>query len=102
MTSLPRRDHMAWLVNELEYLQIDVRLNSLMDADAIRAAHPDVVVLATSTRPRNDGFQVPRPDTVIPGHDLAHAHNSRDLFDHGSSGNMFCSLIAFDASQLIP
>jgi hypothetical protein len=85
-----------WLANELEYLQVDVRLNSLMDADAIRAAHPDVVVLATGTRPRNDGVQVSSPGTAIPGRNLAHVHNSWDLFGHGSPVNMIGPAFVFD------
>ncbi|NKB98743.1 MAG: NAD(P)-binding protein [Pseudomonadales bacterium] len=85
-----------WLADELEYLQVDVRLNSLVDAESIQAAQPDAVVLATGTRPRSDGFQVSSPGAAIPGHDLAHVHNSWDLFGHGDPVDVTSPAVVFD------
>ena len=74
----------SWLADELEYLQVDVRLNSLVDADMISDAAPDEVVIATGTTPRSDGFQLATPGTPIPGHILPHVASVWDILGYGN------------------
>lgn len=86
----------SWLTDELEYLQVDVRLNSLVDADMIQQAAPDAVVIATGTTPRSDGFQLTDPGTPIPGHDLPHVRNSWDLFGFGDAIDIQGPALVYD------
>ena len=86
----------SWLAEELEYLQVDTRLNSLVDLDTIRDADPDVVVIATGTTPRADGFQLSTPAAPIPGFDLPHVHNSWDLFGFGDAVDVKSPALVFD------
>ena len=57
----PRRaqilDLIAWFERELDRLGVDVRLNTFLDSDAIRAMSPDHVILAPGSLPDEDGFQ---------------------------------------------
>ncbi len=74
-----------WLADELEYLQVDVRYNSLVDADLVQQFDPDEVVIATGTTPRTDGMQVSTPAEPTPGYDLPHVYSSWDVFGYGES-----------------
>ncbi len=85
-----------WLTDELEYLQVDVRLNSLVDVELVRTVAPDEVVIATGTSPRSDGFQLANPAVPIPGHDLPHVHSSWDLFGFGAPVNIEGPALVFD------
>jgi hypothetical protein len=85
-----------WLTDELEYLQVDIRLNSLVDVDLIKEIAPDEVVIATGTSPRTDGFQVSCPADVLSGHDLPHVHNSWDLFGFGEPVDIQDPAVVFD------
>ena len=68
----PRRaqilDLIAWFERELDRLGVEVRLNSFLDAEAVRAIGADRVILATGSLPDEDGFQrwLPHLDT-LPG-----------------------------------
>jgi 2,4-dienoyl-CoA reductase-like NADH-dependent reductase (Old Yellow Enzyme family) len=61
-------DLLAWFERRLAALEVDVRLGTTADADAVAAAGADVVVLATGARPPGTGFQraVPMVDR-LPG-----------------------------------
>ncbi|MGI9327578.1 MAG: FAD-dependent oxidoreductase [Pseudomonadales bacterium] len=85
-----------WLADELEYLQVDVRLNSLVDESTLAQMDPDAVVLATGTSPRTDGFQVSSPSVPLSGHDLPHVHNSWDLFGYGEPVDIQGPALVFD------
>jgi 2,4-dienoyl-CoA reductase-like NADH-dependent reductase (Old Yellow Enzyme family) len=86
----------SWLSDELEYLQVDVRLNSLVDADMIADAAPDEVIIATGTTPRTDGFQLTDPANPIAGFDLPHVRNSWDLFGYGEPVNIEGPALVYD------
>ncbi len=86
----------SWLADELEFLQVDIRLNSLVDADMIRQAAPDAVVLATGTTPRNDGFQLTDPGQPVAGFDLPHVRNSWDLFGFGDAVDIQGPAVVYD------
>ena len=86
----------SWLADELEYLQVDVRLNSLVDVEQINTSAPDEIVLATGTTPRTDGFQISTPAGALPGFDLPHVHNSWDLFGYGTPVTVDGPALVFD------
>lgn len=67
---------LEWLEQELERLDVDVRLSSRLGADEIAAATPDVVLLATGSQRRADIVQRLRPDIRIDGVDRDHVHSS--------------------------
>jgi len=56
--------HLAWYETQLRRLQVEVRLDTALDAAAIRGSGADAVVLATGARPSYSGFQ-----RALPGHD---------------------------------
>jgi 2,4-dienoyl-CoA reductase-like NADH-dependent reductase (Old Yellow Enzyme family) len=72
-------DFTSWLEREIYRLGVDVRTGSFMDADDIRAEHPDAVILATGGLPRMDGLQAALPGQAVRGVDLAHVISSTDL-----------------------
>lgn len=62
----PRRSQILelidWYERQLTGLGVDVRLNTLLDGDEIRAMDVDAVVLATGSQPAGTGFQRQRPE----------------------------------------
>jgi 2,4-dienoyl-CoA reductase-like NADH-dependent reductase (Old Yellow Enzyme family) len=98
--SAPRRNDLGaitrWLADELEHLQVAVRLNSLVDADMVREIAPDEVVLATGSTPRTDGFQVSTPAAPMPGHDLPHVHTSWDVLGYGDGFDVEGPVLVYD------
>ena len=50
-----------WLEQEVYRLGVDIRLNTYMDAADVRAEGADVVVIATGSLPRMDGYQLDDP-----------------------------------------
>jgi NADPH-dependent 2,4-dienoyl-CoA reductase/sulfur reductase-like enzyme len=68
----PRRaqilDLIEWYRGQLERLQVQVRFNSPMEAEEVRAFGADAVVLATGSQPSGTGFQraLPQVDR-LPG-----------------------------------
>ena len=77
----PRRaqilDLLDWYDRELARLGMDLRLNTLLEADDIRALAPDRVILATGSQPDEKGFQrwLPHFDT-LPGIDRGGVHSA--------------------------
>lgn len=86
----------SWLADELESLQVEIHLNSMVDTDMIDEIAPDEVIIATGTTPRTDGFQVSTPSKPIPGHDLPHVYNSWDLFGIGTPAKIEGPAVVFD------
>jgi 2,4-dienoyl-CoA reductase-like NADH-dependent reductase (Old Yellow Enzyme family)/thioredoxin reductase len=80
----PRRgqilDLLAWYERQLERLQVVVRRNTYVDADAVRAAGADVVVLATGSLPAGNGYQrgLPTRDR-LPGVDGPNVWSAEDV-----------------------
>ena len=68
-----------WQEQELYLLGVDVRLSTYADADDVFAENPDVVIVATGSRPRQDGLQAARPEAPVPGFDRRHVLSSHDL-----------------------
>jgi len=86
----------SWLADELEALQVEVHLNSMVDPDMIADIGPDEVIIATGSRPRDDGFQVSTPAQPIPGHDLPHVYDSWRLFGVGQPPKIEGPVVLFD------
>jgi 2,4-dienoyl-CoA reductase-like NADH-dependent reductase (Old Yellow Enzyme family) len=86
----------SWLAGEVENLDVDVHLNSLVDADTVARIAPDEVVIATGTTPRSDGFQVSMPAMPIPGYDLPHVHSSWQLLGFGDAVRIEGPAVVFD------
>ena len=57
----PRRaqilDLLAWYEGQLQHHQVDLRLNTPMEADEVKAFAADTVVIATGSLPDDSGFQ---------------------------------------------
>ena len=72
-----------WQADELARLGVKVVLDHAVDPDVVAAVDPDVLVLATGSEPRDDGIQLARPATALPGIGLRHVYSSWDLFGAG-------------------
>jgi 2,4-dienoyl-CoA reductase-like NADH-dependent reductase (Old Yellow Enzyme family) len=90
--SAPHRADLAaitrWLAGELDRLGVVVHLRTPVDPDAVVEARPDVVVVATGSTPRRDGFQVSSPSLRVPGADLPHVFTSWDVLGFGGRANV--------------
>ncbi|QGZ93762.1 oxidoreductase [Terricaulis silvestris] len=73
-------DIIYWLEQEIYTLGVDVRLSTYVEAEDVLAEKPDVVIIATGSLPRMDGFQVQRPERPVPGFDRGHVLSSHDVF----------------------
>jgi 2,4-dienoyl-CoA reductase-like NADH-dependent reductase (Old Yellow Enzyme family) len=85
-----------WLAAELEALEVDVHLGSMVDANLVRHIDPDAVVVATGTMPRSDGFQVSVPAEPIAGFDLPHVASSWQLFGFGDPVRVAGPAVVYD------
>lgn len=85
-----------WLETEVDLLGVDVRLNSLVDLDTVRELAPDVVICATGSTPRDDGFQISNPAQPIPGWDMPHVYNSWEIFGVGRRPDLKGPVVIFD------
>jgi 2,4-dienoyl-CoA reductase-like NADH-dependent reductase (Old Yellow Enzyme family) len=72
-------DIAVWLEQEVFRLGVDVRLSTYMEAADVRAEAADVVLIATGSLPRMDGFQHANPGAPATGTDLPHVTSARDL-----------------------
>jgi pyruvate/2-oxoglutarate dehydrogenase complex dihydrolipoamide dehydrogenase (E3) component len=91
---LPGRGHyraaVDWWIAELGRRGVDVRLGCTADADAVLAAQPDAVIVATGARYSPGGRSITF-DADIPGHDLPFVYRPEDiLLGHARpSGRVF-------------
>ncbi|HVX21922.1 MAG TPA: FAD-dependent oxidoreductase [Acidimicrobiales bacterium] len=68
-----------YMTDELKRLGVSVRYDSRVTARDVASFGADVVIVATGSAPRRDGFQSIRPVAPVPGFDLPHVHSSWDL-----------------------
>lgn len=98
--SAPHRSDLGaivhWLADEVDTLGVEVRLSSPVDVELVAQEQPDLVVVATGTTPRDDGFQLATPAAPIPGFDLPHVHSSWDLFGYGRPPNLVSPALVYD------
>jgi len=85
----PRRgqitDLIGWYEGQLEKLQVEVRLNTYMEADEVRETDADAVVLATGSLPRETGFQRALPHLdPIPGIDKPNVWSVEDVMSRNA------------------
>ncbi|MGH7185630.1 MAG: FAD-dependent oxidoreductase, partial [Pseudomonadota bacterium] len=80
----PRRaqilDLIDWWRTQLERLQVEIRYNTYMDAEDVRALGPDAVVIATGAFAAETGYQraLPTRDR-LPGLDLGHVWSVEEV-----------------------
>jgi 2,4-dienoyl-CoA reductase-like NADH-dependent reductase (Old Yellow Enzyme family) len=72
-------DIIVWLEAEVSRLGVDVRLSTYADCGEIEVHQPDLVIVATGSRPRMDGYQLASPSQPIIGIELPHVLSSIDL-----------------------
>jgi 2,4-dienoyl-CoA reductase-like NADH-dependent reductase (Old Yellow Enzyme family) len=72
-------DIIGWLEQEIYRLGVEVRLSTYIDTTDIQAEEPDLVMIATGTEPRMDGFQPFSPGEWIRGVNQSHVMSSTDL-----------------------
>ena len=86
----PTRAEVASLIPyyeaELERTGVDVRLGVAADAGTVMAASADVVIVATGSTPRRDGFQMLRPGQAVRGLDAVDILTSWDVLAGMSVG----------------
>lgn len=80
----PRRgqilDLIRWCETQLAKLKVEVRLNTLVEAEDVPAYQPDVVVVATGSLPAGTGFQRALPQVErLPGVDAANVWPVEDV-----------------------
>ena len=80
----PRREEigefLAWLERQLTQLQVEIRRDTELSADAIAAEAYDRVVIATGARPATTGFQRALPHVArLPGAELEHVASVEDV-----------------------
>jgi 2,4-dienoyl-CoA reductase-like NADH-dependent reductase (Old Yellow Enzyme family)/thioredoxin reductase len=68
-----------WLERQLYRHGVDIRLNTFMDADDVRAEAADAVLVATGSHPRMDGVHLMDPSTPIAGIGQSHVMSSHDF-----------------------
>lgn len=68
-----------WLEAEMERRSVNVMLNTWVNADMIREAAPDEVILATGAAPRMDGKVDAAPDHEVDGTDRDHVVSTQQL-----------------------
>jgi 2,4-dienoyl-CoA reductase-like NADH-dependent reductase (Old Yellow Enzyme family)/thioredoxin reductase len=95
----PKRHGIAditdWLEREIYRLGVEVRLSTYIEASDVQEINPDVVIVATGSTPKMDGYQNFAPGEPIQGVSQPHVLSSWDLLS--SSGRDFGkSALVFD------
>jgi 2,4-dienoyl-CoA reductase-like NADH-dependent reductase (Old Yellow Enzyme family)/thioredoxin reductase len=80
----PRRhqiiDYIDWQERQMTRLQVEVRLNSPMDGDEVKAFGADVVIMATGSQATGDGFQRALPHLdALPGIELGNVCSAEEV-----------------------
>jgi 2,4-dienoyl-CoA reductase-like NADH-dependent reductase (Old Yellow Enzyme family) len=85
-----------WLAQEVERVGVKVMLRTFAEPDLIAELAPDVVVVATGSTPRRDGFRVLRPAEQLPGFDRSHVYTSWDVLGFGGRAEIGRSAVVYD------
>ena len=80
----PRRgqiiDLLDWYFRQLSQMKVEVRLNTLMEADEIKRFDADVTVFATGSYPADTGFQKAIPHMEkLPGIEIGGVYSAEDV-----------------------
>lgn len=96
----PRRvglgDITEWLEREVFRLGVDVRPGTYIEADDVREIAPDLVIVATGSRPRMDGRQHLSPGQIASGMERRHVVSSHDLLLEKSSRDWGRHALVYD------
>jgi 2,4-dienoyl-CoA reductase-like NADH-dependent reductase (Old Yellow Enzyme family) len=97
LAQTPGRVEMSSLVDyftfEVNRLGVDVRTGTAADLDLVRSLDTDVVIAATGSTPRRDGFQAMRPGLRIEGIEEIEILTSWDVLNGAPTGK---SVLLFD------
>ena len=85
-----------YLAEELERLNVDVKLNTAVDPDLIAEIAPDVLIVATGSEPRREFRQVLRPAAPLPGADSRHVYTSWDVLGVGGRATVGARALVYD------
>ncbi len=86
-------DIVDWLGAAVEHGGVDVLLDRYMSVADVERAAPDVVIVATGSTPRLDGFQPARPFEPARGVDLPHVLSSLQLLTSGPPSTAQSALV---------
>ena len=86
----------SWLASEMERLNINTTLNSLVGPEIINELDPDRIIIATGSTPRRDGFQLTTPISPLSGFELDHVYTSWDVFGFGGRAVIDTPALVFD------
>ncbi len=86
-------DIVDWLRPAVERGGVDVLLDRYMSVADVERAAPDVVIVATGSTPRLDGFQPARPFEPARGVDLPHVLSSLQLLTSGPPSTAESALV---------
>lgn len=87
-------DILEWQENQLRQLDVEIKLNTYLEAADIQAEDVDTVIVATGSTPAMDGFNLQSPGDSTEGVDQAHVMSSHDIFyqpDFSPSGTVVVS-----------
>lgn len=92
----PRRDTFRWIIedlsNRMDKQGVDVRLNTEADPEMVEDLNPDGVILATGSRPLENGWSSVAPTTeTMPGSEQSHVRSGLDVLeDPDTFGERVC------------
>jgi 2,4-dienoyl-CoA reductase-like NADH-dependent reductase (Old Yellow Enzyme family)/thioredoxin reductase len=88
----------AYLAAELERLGVPVTMRTFVEPELVATVKPDVVIVATGSTPRRDGFQASRPAYELPGVEQPHVYTSWDVFGFGGQARVGSRAVVYDDS----
>ncbi len=89
-------DITLWMEREIYRLGVEVRTSTYIEVADVLAERPDMVILATGSRPRMDGVQVCAPGIPAVGVHAPHVRSTHELFDLGRNALGSTALVLDD------
>ncbi len=86
----------GFLTDEMRRAGVTVKLRTFAEPDLIDNFAPDVLIIATGSTPRRDGFQVVRPAQRLKGADLPHVYTCWDVFGFGGRATIGAAAVIYD------
>ena len=86
----------GFLTDEIRRVGVTVRLRTFAEPDLIDRFGPDVLIVATGSTPRRDGFQVVRPAQRLKGAGLPHVFTCWDVFGFGGRATIGEAALIYD------
>jgi 2,4-dienoyl-CoA reductase-like NADH-dependent reductase (Old Yellow Enzyme family) len=99
----PHRSEFAaiteWLADEVRQMGVRVLTSTFVEPDLLARERPDVLVVATGSTPRRDGFSAAQPSHKPPGITLPHVRTSWDVLGFGGSVDDVATAVVYDDSS---